>query len=228
MYQNWPKCRRLWNWKQNARSHWIQIRENGGSLHFNFISLPNSAVDGRTVFANIVYWSSSLENDAAYDVPIYWNSLWAANLLNVSTFLCTDRLSFSYFHLLTFVSSVILALQVCVLILGYVVHIIHITDAKCIMFGVSWHKSLKGSTTPASLYSKFCFSCLFVCINFRASKGALAQIVLQVFLRCKTLLHTEHSAFPVCLAEYISGLQVSSSYHGLVVRIFHKPAVDQL
>ena len=156
-----------------------------------------------------------------------------ANLLNVSTFLCMDRLFyyfhlltfvssvilalqvcvlilgflcmdrlFYYFHLLTFVSSVILALQVCVLILGYAVRIIHITPAKCIMFGVSWCKSLKGSMTPASLYSKFCFSCLFVCVNFRANKGALAQIVQQVFLQCITLLHTEHSAFPVCLNTF--------------------------
>ena len=44
------------NWKQNMRSHWIQIRENGGILDFNFISLPNFTVD-----ENGVCWHRLLE-----------------------------------------------------------------------------------------------------------------------------------------------------------------------
>ena len=48
----------------------IRVRENGGSLDFNFISLLNSAVD-----ENWVCCSSSSENDAAYDVPSYANFL---------------------------------------------------------------------------------------------------------------------------------------------------------
>ena len=56
-----------------------------------------------------------------------------------------------------------------------------------------------------SSYSKFCFSCLFGSINFRADKGALAQVLLQVFLLWVTLLHTLNSTFPVCLSEEISG-----------------------
>ena len=61
---------------------------------------------------------------------------------------CAQILSFNYFHLLTSVSSVILVLQVCALILGYAVHIFWITDTKCIMFGVGRLKSLKDSATP--------------------------------------------------------------------------------
>ena len=57
-----------------------------------------------------------------------------ANLLYVSTFLCMDRLY--CFRLLTFVSSVILALEVCALILVDAVCIFHTFDAKCVMFGV--------------------------------------------------------------------------------------------
>ena len=45
-------------------------------------------------------------------------------------------------------SSVILVLQVCALILGYAVHIFRITDTKCVMFGVGRLKSLKDSATP--------------------------------------------------------------------------------
>ena len=56
----------------------------------------------------------------------------------------------NYFHLLTLASCVILALQVCVLILGYAVYIFCITDTKCVIFGVCWHRSLKGSATPDS------------------------------------------------------------------------------
>ena len=39
---------------------------------------------------------------------------------------------------------------VCVLILGYAVHVFRIIDAKYIMFHVSWCKSLKGKVTPVS------------------------------------------------------------------------------
>ena len=46
----------------------IQVRENGGSINFNFISLLDS-------MANIVCCSSSSENYATYDVPICANFL---------------------------------------------------------------------------------------------------------------------------------------------------------
>ena len=55
------------NRKQNTRQHQIQMRENGGSLDFNFISLLNPAVD-----ENWVCWHCLLQfickNDAVYDV----------------------------------------------------------------------------------------------------------------------------------------------------------------
>ena len=43
---------------------------------------------------------------------------------------------------------------VCAPILGYAVRIFlyYTTDAKCVMCRISWHKSLKGSVTPASAY----------------------------------------------------------------------------
>ena len=37
VFQNLLKCRRLWNQKQNAHSHWIRMRENGGSLYFDHL-----------------------------------------------------------------------------------------------------------------------------------------------------------------------------------------------
>ena len=40
----------------------------------------------RTGFADIICCSSSSENDYMYNVPIYSNFLWTANLLNFSTF----------------------------------------------------------------------------------------------------------------------------------------------
>ena len=50
------------------------MRENGGNFDFSFVSLPNPVVDENCL-------------------NVY--------LLDVSTFLCTDRLSFYYFRLLT-------------------------------------------------------------------------------------------------------------------------------
>ena len=76
--------------------------------------------------------------------PDLLNSLWTANLLNISTFLCMEKLVKNFFHLLTLVSSIILALQVYAWILGY-------ADTKYVMFGVGGHKSLKGSMTPGLL-----------------------------------------------------------------------------
>ena len=45
VYQNLLKGRRLRNQKQNVHLHQIQMRENGSSLSFSFISLPNSMVN---------------------------------------------------------------------------------------------------------------------------------------------------------------------------------------
>ena len=45
MYQNLLKCRQLRSRKQNMHWHQIRMRENGGSLDFNFISLPKPMVD---------------------------------------------------------------------------------------------------------------------------------------------------------------------------------------
>ena len=73
--------------KKNARRHQIQMRQNGGSLNFNFFLLLNLVVDENWVFADIVCCSSSFKNDAVYDVPIYSNFfLWTADLLKVTTF----------------------------------------------------------------------------------------------------------------------------------------------
>ena len=91
-----------------------------------------------TGFADIVYCSSSSENDAAYDAPIYSNSLWMAKLLNISTFPCTDKLSFSYFLLLTlWIDHEFHHFDfVCAQILGYAVCIFHITDTKYVSFAL--------------------------------------------------------------------------------------------
>ena len=100
IYHNSLKGTRLRNQKQNAHWHRIQTRENDDSL--NFISLWNPAVDGNCVCRHHLLHGYLWENDAVYNVSIYLNVLWTANLLNVSTFfLCTDRLSFHYFCLLT-------------------------------------------------------------------------------------------------------------------------------
>ena len=51
----------------------------------------------RTWLADIVCCSSSLENDAAYDVLIFSNFLWTANLLNTSTFFVQGQTFFLLF-----------------------------------------------------------------------------------------------------------------------------------
>ena len=52
--QHLLKGGRLRNQKQNARWHQTQMRENGCSLHFIFISLPTPAVDKNPVSRHII------------------------------------------------------------------------------------------------------------------------------------------------------------------------------
>lgn len=50
---------------------------------------------------------------------------------------------------------------VCMLNLGYTVHMFHITDAKYVMFCVGWSKPLKGSVTPDECITTVCGSKCF-------------------------------------------------------------------
>ena len=86
VYHNLLKGIRLWHLKQNACWHWISMRENGSSLNFNFISLPNPAVDENCVCQHCLLHRYLQENDAMYGISIYLNFLWMANFLNVSVF----------------------------------------------------------------------------------------------------------------------------------------------
>ena len=148
MYQNLLKCRRLRNQKQNTRSH--QIRENGGSLDFNFILLLNSAVG-----ENWVWWHRHLWKIMPCTMSRSIQILYEQQRIERFHFFVHGRLSFYYFHLVAFVSSIISALQVCALILSYAVCNFCITDAKYVMFAVGWCKYLKGSATPVNNISEF-------------------------------------------------------------------------
>ena len=74
--------------------HWhrIQMGENASSL--NFILLPSPEIDNWVSGLHLLH-CSSLEN-AAYDVWIYWNVLWIAKSLNISTFPCYGTLCFKH------------------------------------------------------------------------------------------------------------------------------------
>ena len=126
------------------------MRENGGSLDFNFISLPKPAVDKNWVCRHRLLISGKWCRVRCSELfKLFMNGM--AYLLNVSTFSCTDRISFYYFRLLTLwiVSSINFALctnsvqGVCCRL-----RIFRITDAKYVMFRVGWRKSLKDSATP--------------------------------------------------------------------------------
>ena len=83
--------------KQNTRRHRIRMRENGGSLDFNFISRLNPAVDENWVCRHrlLQFFLCCVRCSDLFKL-----FMWTANLLNVTTFLCTDR-PFYYFRLLT-------------------------------------------------------------------------------------------------------------------------------
>ena len=72
------------------------------------------------------------------------------------------------------------------------------TKSTCVDFAAD----ILTSMYKTSSYSKLCFSCLFGWINFRADRGALAQILLQVLLLWVMLLHTVNFTFPVCQNKF--------------------------
>ena len=132
----------------------IRVRENGGSLNFNFISLLNSVVDENWVCRHRLLqfvlgkWRHVQCSDLCKlfvngKFPKRFQCVCARIDLLFIIFVCslyspwaTIRLS----HHFGFV---------CMLILAYSVRIFH---AKYVMFHVGWRKSLKGSTTPAAFF----------------------------------------------------------------------------
>ena len=93
----------------------------------------NSAADENWVCQHCLCCSSSSENDARYNVPIYANFLWMANLLNVSIFHVQKDLSIIFVSLYSLWATIMLLHHfdfVCALILGY----------PCMHFSCHWHK----------------------------------------------------------------------------------------
>ena len=145
------------------------MRENGGSLDLNFISLLNPAVDE----LNWVGWHQLLQF-----ILGKWCCVRCSNLFKLLVngkytkhfpFFCAwIDLPFIIFVCSLYRPWVTIRLLhhfgfVCVLILGYAVCIFHatylVTDAKYVMFHVGWRKSLKGNTTPATSLKESLIPC---------------------------------------------------------------------
>ena len=129
------------------------MRENGNRFNFSVISLPNLAVD-----ENWVCWHCLLQFTFGK-----WCHLWCSDLFKLFVNgKLTERFRFFCAQIDFLFTILICSLDrswapsssLCPLILGYAVHIFRITDTKCVMDGVCWRKSLKGSTTPVTCNSK--------------------------------------------------------------------------
>ena len=90
LYRHLRKGGRLEN--QNPRQHQIWMKENGGSLSLNFISLPNPAADKNG--------SAELSSAVWFIFGNYSNILWMANSFNVSTFPYYGTFFASQMHLI--------------------------------------------------------------------------------------------------------------------------------
>ena len=100
-YQNLLKGRILRNRKQNKRRHRIRMRENGGSLDFNFISLLNPVVDENWVPASSAAVLPLKMMPCTMFRSIQTFSVNGKFTERYQNILCTDRPSFYYFRLLT-------------------------------------------------------------------------------------------------------------------------------
>ena len=134
----------------------IWVRENGGSLDFNFISLLNSAVDENWVCQHHL-------------LQFIFGKLCHVRCSELCKLFVNGKFT-KRFHFLCAQIDLLFIIFVCslyslwatvrllhhfgfyVLILGYAVCIFCAIDAKYIMFYVGWCKSLKGSATPVSVH----------------------------------------------------------------------------
>ena len=124
----------------------VQMRENGGSLNFNFISIPNPAVAENWVCWHRLQQLIFGKWCCVHCFDLF--KLFSKSHIYVSTLcVCKERLFlilFSSTHQLHSGYCIILALCA----LGFAVCIFQTTDAKCVIFCVGWHKSLKLKTAP--------------------------------------------------------------------------------
>ena len=134
---------------QNTRRHQIRIRENDGSLDFNFILLLNPAVDENWVCRHHLLQfilekcccirCSDLFKHFVNSKFTKRFHFFGAQIDLFIIFVCSfyrQWATIRFFHHFGFM---------CMLILGYAVHIFSATDAKYVMFCIGWCKSLKGS-----------------------------------------------------------------------------------
>ena len=185
MIQNLLKGRRLQNQKQNACWHRLRMRENGGNLNFNFILLPNPAVD-----ENWVCWHCLQQfifekwcHVQCFDLFNFlgeWHIYWMFPLC-VCVCVCvqgqTFFLLFSSVHFIDrqLHSSYSIILAFCAL--DYAVRILHTTDTEYVILCVGWRKSLKDSATPAQ-YSSLLQCCKFDNNNTIPVPGAFTSFRL--------------------------------------------------
>ena len=134
--------------------HRIRVRENGGSLDFNFISLLNPAVDENWVCRHRLLqfifgkWCRVRCSDLCKlfvngKFPKRFHCVCVCTRIDLFIiFVCSLYSPWATIRLLHHFGFV------CVLILAYSVCIFRAIDAKYVMFRVGWCKSLKGGVTP--------------------------------------------------------------------------------
>ena len=140
--------------KQNKKACWNQIRmRKWRQPPFQLHLLPDPTTVENWVCQHHLP-RFIFVNDAAYDwCSMNLSFLRMANLLNVSTFLCTDRFLFTIFVCALYRSWTTFKLLhhfvfLCALILGYAVHTFRTTDPKQVIFCVGWHRTVKGCAAP--------------------------------------------------------------------------------
>ena len=151
VYQNWLKCRQIQSRKQNACWHQIHMRENGGSLDFNFISLPKPVVDKNWVCQHclLIFGKWCCVRCSNLFRLYQWHIYWMFPLFRTWIDFRFTVLVCSLYR------SWALSISLCALIQSKVYAagntFFCISDAKYVMFRVGWCKSLKGSVTPVNV-----------------------------------------------------------------------------
>ena len=225
----------------------IWVRENGGSLDSNFISLLNSAIDENWV----------CRHRLLQFIFRKWCRVWCSNLCKLfvngkfttrSHILCarTDLLLIIFICSLYSPWATIRLLHhfdfVYVLILGYAVHIFCATDAKYVMFCVGWHKSLKGSATPVyflvtknTTFHPFCHSDVLVQVTgtlesqFWRPSSTTRSARFPAWKSCTSSLIRPSHARVHCLGQATtSEAMLFGSYDDVVFCILHDATDDNM
>jgi len=157
----------LRNQKQNVHWHWIQMRENGGSLNFIFISLPSPLGDENWVRWHIVCCAAHV-----------WKMMPGTMFQSIKTF-CEQQIHW------TFPLSHTVALSLVIDALSIRFYLLTGTSPMLLLFGSAFSMSLISGVSFKTLVHSWTYFLLFSPAHFQIASTATTKLLHHFGFLCK-------------------------------------------